>query len=199
MIATASAVAFVVFSCSSERGSEKMNMDEIPLQTVDNMFTVQTRNGRMQSRMEAAKMQHFENDSLKTDLFPDGFAVYSYAEDGRLETILLSDRARHITYKRREGEIWEVTGNVSIQNTIKQETIETDTLFWDQKSHEIYTDSYIRMYSRDGFMQGYGMRSDDKAREAMLMRPFNNSFVVVKDTTVIIVDSVNFIGPFLEK
>ena len=122
-----------------------MNMDEIPLQTVDNMFTVQTRNGRMQSRMEAAKMQHFENDSLKTDLFPDGFAVYSYAEDGRLETILLSDRARHITYKRREGEIWEVTGNVSIQNTIKQETIETDTLFWDQKSHEIYTDSYIRM------------------------------------------------------
>lgn len=198
MIATATAVAFIVYSCSDGKDEDKVDLGTIPLQTIDNMFTVQTRNGKMQNRMEAARMEHFETDTLKTDLFPDGFAVYSYAEDGRLETILLSDRAKHLVWVKQSGEVWEVTGNVSVQNTLKQETIETDTLYWDQKTHEIYTDSYIRMYSKDGFMQGYGMRSDDKAREAVLMRPFNSYSVVVQDTTVVVVDSVNFIGPFIQ-
>lgn len=199
MIATAAAVAFVVYSCSGGEKKDTVDLGTIPLQTIDNMFTVQTKNGVMQSRMEAATMQHFETDTLKTDLFPDGFAVYSFADDGRLETILLSDKARHMTWPKKSGEIWEVTGNVSIQNIIKQETMETDTLFWDREKHEIYTDSYIRMYSKDGFMQGYGMRSDDKAREAVLMNPFNSYSVVVQDTTAVIVDSVNFIGPFVQK
>jgi len=169
------------------------------MQVVDNMTTMQTENGKMRIRMETDRMEHYENDSLKIDLFLESFAVYNYNEEGLLETILLSDKARHIVRKQEEGEIWEVTGNVSIQNVIKQETIETDTLYWDQSTHQIYTDSYIRMYSKDGLMQGYGMRSDDKARESVLLKPFNSYSVVVQDTTMVIIDSVNFIGPFREK
>lgn len=55
------------------------------------------------------------------------------------------------------------------------------------------------MYSPSGFMQGTGMRSDDKARDAIIKKPFNSYSVVVQDTTAIIIDSVNFIGPFLKK
>jgi len=31
------------------------------------------------------------------------------------------------------------------------------------------------------------------------MRPFNNEFIVDNDTTKVVIDSVNFIGPFLKK
>ena len=48
-------------------------------------------------------------------------------------------------------------------------------------------------------MQGYGMESDDKVRNAILKNPFNTYGVTSRDTTVVIVDSVNFIGPFLKK
>ena len=51
------------------------------------------------------------------------------------------------------------------------------------------------MYSPSGFMQGYGMRSDERARNAELLVPFNNTFVVVPDTTEVIIDTINFIGP----
>ena len=125
--------------------------------------------------------------------------MYSYTGDGLLETIMLSDQARHITFKSSNGEEWQAFGNVSIQNIIKRETMETDTIYWDQRVHQIYTDCYIRMYSPDGFMQGYGMRSDDKARNAIIKKPFNSYSVVVKDTTAVLVDSINFIGPFLKK
>lgn len=201
-IATAAAVAFVVYLIFKKDGgkAEVPDLSQIPMQTVDDMFAVQTKNGVVVMRIEADKMLRFENDSTTTELFPEGFSVYSYTDEGLLETILLSDQARHITFKgTKDGEEWQAFGNVSIQNIIKRETMETDTLYWDQRVHEIYTNCYIRMYSPDGFMQGYGMRSDDKARNAIIKKPFNSYSVVVHDTTAVLIDSVNFIGPFLKK
>lgn len=200
-IATAAAVAFIVFSCNNKlKEAESINLDETPSQTVDNMFGVQTENGMIQMRLEAPLMERFETDTCVRESFPEGFEVYSYTEDGLLETTIFSDEAEHIQYKRRNRkEKWSAFGNVVIQNVIKKETMETDTLYWDSVLGEIYTDCYVRMYSEDGFMQGYGMRSDDKARNAVIYRPFNTFGVVVQDTTKIVVDSVNFIGPFLKK
>ena len=45
-------------------------------------------------------------------------------------------------------------------------------------------------------MQGFGMRSDDMARNAIIQRPFNSYGVVEQDSTKVVLDSVNFIGPF---
>ena len=77
--------------------------------------------------------------------------------------------------------------------------METDTIYWDQKAKEIWTDCYIKMYSPAGFMQGFGMRSDDMARNAIIQRPFNSYGVVEQDSTKVVLDSVNFIGPFPPK
>ena len=200
-IATAAAVAFVVylFVGKKKAATDHLDFTKVPMQTVDDMFAVQTKNGVVVMRIEADKMLRYENDTTTMELFPDGFAVYSYTDEGLLETILLSDQARHLTFKNSSGEEWQAFGNVSVQNIIKRETMETDTIYWDQRTHQIYTDCYIRMYSPDGFMQGYGMRSDDKARNAIIHKPFNSYSVVVQDTTAVLVDSINFIGPFLKK
>ena len=194
-------VAIVVFLSlrKGKAGSERIDFSKVPMQTVEDMFAVKTKNGIVEMRIEADRMLRYETDTTTTELFPDGFAVYSYTDEGLLETILLSDQARHITFKHTDGEEWQAFGNVSVQNIIKRETMETDTIYWDQRTHQIYTDCYIRMYSPDGFMQGYGMRSDDKARNAIIRKPFNSYSVVVKDTTTVLVDSINFIGPFLKK
>ena len=51
MIATACAVAFVVISCKGKlEAADKLDINEVPLQTVDNMFVVGTENGIMQMR-----------------------------------------------------------------------------------------------------------------------------------------------------
>lgn len=201
MIATAIAVAFVVYSCKGKLGeADSLDLSSVPLQTIDNMFAVQTKNGIVGMRMEADLMERFDNDSCSRETFPKGLAVYAYTEDGLLETTIFSDNAIHETKKDREGsESWSAFGNVTVQNVIKQETMETDTIYWDRAKGEIYTDCYVRMASPDGFMQGYGMRSDERARNSIILRPFNSFGVVVQDTTAVLIDSVNFIGPFLEK
>ena len=199
-MATAAAVAFVVFSCKGKLGeAEAIDLSETPVQTVRDMFIVQTENSGLQMRAEAPLMEKYERgDTLSYELFPEGFNVFGYTDEGLLETRITSDNARHLKYKDGR-ESWEAYGNVVVQNLIKQETMETDTLYWDQKEEKIYTHRYVKMYSPQGFMQGYGMESDQRARDSKLFNPFNSYGIVAQDTTEVVIDTVNFIGPILKK
>lgn len=200
MIATVETVAFIVLACQ-QKLSEAVRLDlkETPVQTVDSMFVVQSENGKLQMRVEADVMERYDNDTCSYELFPKGFSVFAYNEDGKLETQLLSDNAKHFKSKRYNTEYWYAFGNVVVQNVIKQETMETDTLYWDRATKEIYTNCYVRMFSPDGFMQGYGFRSDERARNSVLYKEFNSYVYVVQDSTKVVIDSVNFIGPLLKK
>ena len=199
MTATALAVAFVVYSCKGKLAeAEAVNMDEIPMQTVDDMFIVQSKNGVIQMRAQAPLMEKYEKDSLSYELFPEGFFVYGYADDGLLETEIIADNAKHVKHDNGE-ETWSAFGNVVVKNLINQEVMETDTLYWDQKNEKIYTHCYVRMYSPKGFLQGYGMESDQRARNSIIFKPFNSYGIVVQDTTQVLIDSVNFIGPMRKK
>ena len=74
--------------------------------------------------------------------------------------------------------------------------METDTLYWNQATEKIYTDCYVRLYSPQGMMQGYGMESDQRGRNAVILNPFNSYGIMDGDSTEENIDSVNFIGPF---
>lgn len=199
------AAAILVVSCKNKMAqADVLNLAETPLQTIEDMFAVQTKNGLVVMRVESSVMKRFDNDSVSYESFPEGIAIYGYSDEGLLETVIVSDDGRHITRKKGSKrsapeEMWEAFGNVVIHNVLKQETMETDTIYWDQARNEIYTDCYVKMYSPQGFLQGYGMRSDDHARNAILMEPFNGYGYTVKDSTAVVIDSVNFIGPFLKK
>ena len=200
MIATASAVAFVVYSCSDNSAADGGDKGELkPLQVVDNMFVVQTQNGDLQLRMEADRMERYQDDSTSWELFPDGFAAYMYqTETGKLETTIFADQAKHVRPNSGD-EVWQAFGNVRVRNEINDETMETDTLYWDREKETIYTDCYVKMYSNDGFMQGYGMISDQRANNTIIRKPFDSYGVVVQDSTVVIIDTANFIGPIRKK
>lgn len=177
-----------------------MDLSKTPVQTVEDMFFVQTENGRLKIRVEAPVMEHYDKDTISLDFFPSGLKVFGYTQEGLLETTIRSDKARHEQWKKKKDqELWLATGNVVVTNVVKQEVMETDTLYWDQGKHEIYTDCYIKMRSPSGMMQGYGMRSDEMARNSVIMNPFDSWGYVVQDTTEVIIDTANFIGPVLKK
>lgn len=192
------ALASIVVSCRRQLAeADTLDLAQTPVQTLENMFTVQTKNGNVEMRVEAPLMETYESDTLKLDLFPKGLSVYAYNDEGLLESLIFSDKASHKVDKRgKSDDIWSAFGNVMIHNVLKRETIETDTIYWDETKKEIYTDCYVKLYSPDGFMQGYGMRSDDHARNSILRKPFNSYGVTVQDSTLVVIDSVNFIGAF---
>ena len=100
MIATAAAVAFVVYSCKGKLAeADSLDLKETPVQIVDDMFIVQTENGMIKMRAEAPRMEKYERgDTLDYELFPEGFFVYGFDESGKLETEIVADNARHLKY-----------------------------------------------------------------------------------------------------
>ena len=186
---------FLLSACKQRLGTTGgLNLAETPVQVVRDISIVDTENGRLKMRMNGGRMERYEQDTLSYELFPEGFNVYSYLEDGRLETTIVADQARH--NKSSKGkEVWKAYGNVKITNIINQEVMETDTIYWDREKELIHTECYVKMYSPDGFMQGYGMTSDQRARNSVIHKPFNSYGFVDQDEEEP-VDSINFIGPF---
>ena len=164
------------------------------------MLLINSDMGRLKMRVESPRMEVYEYDTLSYNYFPKGINVFGYnEEDGLLETTIVADEARHDKFTNSGEELWSAYGNVVVINILKREKIETDTLYWDASKKEIWTDCYVRLSSDDGVMQGYGMRSDEMARNSILLNPFDNEFFVNGDSLKVVIDSVNFIGPLLKK
>ncbi len=198
-LATTFVVAFVVYSCKGNLSSiQEANTKEIPIQVVDSIFMLQSKNGDLEIRMEAPLMERYENDTANYEKFPKGFYVFAYDDNGLLETTIISDQSLHYQKKNSRYEYWKAFGNVIVKNIQKKEELHTDTLYWDQSKKEIYTDTYVKLFSQSGMMQGYGMHSDEYARNVIIEKPFDSFGVLVKDTTKVIIDSINFIGPILK-
>ena len=200
-LVAALAIMFVLFTSGCAKKTqvgEMVDMEKVPRQVGDSIFASQSTNGKLVMRLEAARMEKYENDSLTYDLFPDGFDVYSY-DDGNLETHIHSKVARHTTWKSGK-EKWEVMGDVEIVNFMNGEKMLTDTLYWDRYEHKIFTHCFVKMSSPRGYLQGYGMESDEMARNAIILRPFDSFTRIGSDSLIgYYVDSANFIGPQLSK
>lgn len=190
-------VTTIVISCANKLDTS-IDPDQItdaPTQVVMNMSAAQTENGKVKMRMSTTKMERYERGKNHTEeFFKEGFNLKVFNEEGMLETEINSHEALHLT--KDGNEQWSAYGNVVIDNYIKGERIVTDTLYWDKDKERIHTDCYVTLSSPQGFMQGYGLESDDRARNAQLLRPFDSFGVVSEDSTGgSYIDSVNFIGP----
>lgn len=192
------AAAFLLFAQSCKSTTEitdYIDISTVPRQVGDSIYAVNSVNGEITLRLEAPRMEKYETDTSSYELFPSGFDVFSYNK-ADLETHIHSKAARHTITKHRE-ETWEVFGNVVITNHINGQVLKTDTLYWDRYNHRIFTHCFVEMSSPQGFMQGYGMESDEQARHAEILRPFNSFSRIEEDSLYL--DTANFIGPILDK
>lgn len=194
-MAAAFAGAILLFSCS-QNGTETFDFEQMPRQVVHDLQVIQSEGGETTMRMRAPLMEKYEftKDSVlqSFELYPEGFYVDAYAENGQLETTIVSQQAKHITTPNKES--WSAFGDVLIINHIKGEKMETDTIYWNRAEKKIYTDCYVRLTSDSGLMQGFGMTSDERARNSVILRPFD-SYAVDRDSTYFYVDSINLMGP----
>ena len=164
MVATGLSIATIFVSCKNRMKTVESfnNLDSIPTQTVQNMEGWQVEGGLVIGRLTAPYMEKYSRGNDPYEIFPISFRVEGYTRDGILETVITADKALH---RSGEQQIWIATGNVVINNLLKEETMETDTLYWDQQQKKIYTHCYVRLTSPDFFAQGYGMGRKSHKRQ----------------------------------
>ena len=84
-IASALALAFVVYSCRSNLAeAQKLDLSKTPIQVVDTMLLIKSDLGRLKMRVESPRMEVYEYDTLSYNYFPQGINVFGYNEEDGL-------------------------------------------------------------------------------------------------------------------
>ncbi len=195
LVAVTFVIAIILYSCKEDIPTTDFTKgDDYPTQIVENMRVIQFSAGIPSYIVEAPLMERFSLAETPYDVFPKGIVLKGFTEDGLMETKIVADYAKHIVESKEE--IWAAYGNVVVNNFLKGEKMETDTLYWNRLTQRIYTHSWVRLTTPEFFMQGYGMESDDMARNAVIKNPYDSYAIISRDSTEVLYrDTINFVGP----
>lgn len=97
--------------------------------------------------------------------FPQGLDMEKFNDLFQRDATVHADSAIYLKNKQ----LWRLDGNVSISN-MQGEKFLTEQLFWDQRQHKLYSDSFIHIERSDRVLEGYGFDSDERLTRYTIRR-----------------------------
>ncbi|MDR0694747.1 MAG: LPS export ABC transporter periplasmic protein LptC [Prevotellaceae bacterium] len=165
---------------------------QVPTLEIDRLQIDYTENGSLRINLEAPLLQRFLLAEEPYNVFPEGMHVYFYSATNELETEIIADYAYN---REKPEEYWKATGNVVVKNHLKQQTLYTDTLYWDRAKKNIYTHAPVRIVTPDLFFDGLeGMVADERFEEYKFFNA-NNGVLYMDDEPAAPQDSAATVPP----
>lgn len=100
-------------------------------------------------RLEAASEQRYVNHNIN---YPAGIHVDVYQRE-RLTTTIDADSAYYDDSKR----LYRAFKNVVVKNTIKRQSLETDTIIWEPNNFEIRSNGKVKITTLNEIIYGLGL------------------------------------------
>lgn len=147
------AVLYVCFSCESNfREVQKMGLSEFaPSGDADSFNLKYTDSGKIKANLKASKMLDYATVAYPFTEFPKGIDLTLF-DDNQKKTYVKSNYA--ISYKGTN--IIDLQKDVKIYND-SGEMLETQQLYYDQKSEWFFTDKKFKFTSSRGVSYGEGI------------------------------------------
>ncbi len=170
-------LATITFSCKSdiEKVQELSDAQNVPSLRVVDLNGRLTEMGKLKVRFITPEMLQYNFAAEKHTDFPKGIELYRYKDSVTIEASITADKA--VNYEDKS--LWEATGNVKMRNA-KGELLETEKLFWNQKTKRIYTDAWVKITNKDAIINGKGLESDE-AFDSYEIKEISNSVIYVED------------------
>ncbi len=89
--------------------------------------------------------------------FPEGLWLEKYDPQLNIEATITADSAIYF----KQSQLWRLDGHVDIANTDGKRFL-TSQLFWDQRHHKLYSDSFIHIEQPNQILEGYGFDSNEQ-------------------------------------
>ena len=131
------------------------NRDSVPIMVTREVSTYISDSGVVRYKIIADEWKVFDRLDPSRWTFEEGVYLEKYDNNLNIEATILADTA----YYYNKQELWELRGNVHIEN-IEDEQFDTQLLFWNQKSKQVYSDQYIRIRQQKRIITGMGFTSN---------------------------------------
>lgn len=155
----ATVILFLSPSCKREKTDYLPNFnsrDSVPGMRADSIVTLISDSGRIRYKVITDAWLVYDQATDPYWFFPEKIYFERFDDSLRIESIVKSDTARYYTKRK----LWELKNNVEVMN-LSGEKFETPLLYWDQNSHRIYSDSFIRIEQKGSISIGYGFESNE--------------------------------------
>jgi len=155
------------FSCQNDLEAirEFEQNEKAPLEAGTNVRIVYSSNAQVRMILTAPEMNRFNIPENYLEM-PQGVSVVFYDSLMNVTATLRADFA--INFLDRE--IFEARTNVVVVNE-KNETLNTEQLFWDQTRGIIYTEKFVQVTSQDEVLHGEGFEADERFTRWTIGKP----------------------------
>lgn len=130
---------------------------EAPTMLTRNVETLISDSGVTRFRIKTPVWYVYDEVREPYWFFPEGLKLEKFDPFFRTEATVTADSATY--YKDRQ--VWQLDGHVDIRNVLN-EKFQTQQLFWDQRAHKLYSDSFIHIERPDKVLEGYGFDSNEQ-------------------------------------
>ncbi|MCM1519592.1 MAG: LPS export ABC transporter periplasmic protein LptC [Lachnoclostridium sp.] len=160
LVYTAAAlIALTAISCSDSNpvGVANIDPETTPTMQTRNVETLISDSGITRFRITAPVWFVYDEAAEPTWKFPESLLLERFDDKMNVEATVSSDSATYL----KNRQIWRLDGNVVIRNTAGERFL-TEQLFWDQRLHKVYSDSFIHIERTDKTLEGYGFTSNEQ-------------------------------------
>lgn len=152
----------MLFSCKDDK-PKIANIEDanaIPEVEIVDLRMTTSSNGKITNIVTSPLVRRFTKEQESYMVFPHGGYVESYDDSMRLESTLF---AKYCIYTETPIRLLKAFDSVVVHNLLKEQSVYTDTLYWDLDKKEIYTDSYVKIVLPNMTLPSeHGMRSDER-------------------------------------
>ncbi|MDG1277567.1 MAG: LPS export ABC transporter periplasmic protein LptC [Algoriphagus sp.] len=149
-------------SCRENVDVAALQVYDGPTNTAINIHLIESDSAVMRLDIKAPKQLEFANGNME---FPEGIAIQFFEKDGSLGTTLRADKGYFI----KSENLYKGVGDVQVKNLIKDQSLQTEEIFWNPNEKRIYTDKFVTVQERQTLFNGTGLEADQSFSTYKLM------------------------------
>ena len=162
------------------------NRDSVPVMVTRGVSSYVSDSGVVRYKIITEEWQVFDRLVPSRWTFEKGIYLEKFNNDLIVDATIVADTA----YYYDKEELWELRGNVHIENE-QDEQFDTQLLFWNQKTKQVYSDLYIHIRQQKRVITGIGFTSNQDftnytIKQTQGVFPIQEERETVADTTAVV-------------
>ena len=162
------------------------NRDSVPVMVTRGVSSYVSDSGVVRYKIITDEWLVFDRLDPSRWTFEKGIYLEKFNNDLVVDATIVADTA----YYYDKEELWELRGDVHIENE-QDEQFDTQLLFWNQKTRQVYSDLYIRIRQQKRIITGVGFTSNQEftnytIKQTQGVFPIREERRAVADTAVVV-------------